>query len=221
MSVTALQVTAIPPRTGQTPQGAIILLHGWGANAEDLAPLAPLLECPEYQFYFPNAPWPHPHVPGGRMWYDFQAPQAECERQLQHSRQLLLQWLQTLITETQIPWGQVILAGFSQGGAMTLEVGLDFPLAGLMIFSGYLHPFPFASQQALPPLPLGKTPPILIAHGQMDNVVPLQAAQQARDTLRAAGAAVEYQEFAMGHEIRPEVLLLAKSFVKSKLQLKP
>jgi phospholipase/carboxylesterase len=217
MSATTLQVTAIPPQTGQSPQGLIIFLHGWGANAEDLAPLAPLLNCPGYQFYFPNAPWPHPHVPGGRMWYDFQAPQAECERQLQHSRLLLLQWLQTLTTKTQMSWEQIILAGFSQGGAMTLDVGISLPLAALMVFSGYLHPFPFASQQALPPLPLGKTcPPILIAHGQMDNIVPLQAAQQARDTLTAAGATVDYQEFAMGHEIRPEVLLFAQSFIEGR-----
>lgn len=97
---------------------------------------------------------------------------------------------------------------------MTLEIGLDLPLAGLMIFSGYLHPFPFASQHALPPLPAGKTyPPTLIAHGQMDNIVPLRAAQQARDTLKAAGATVTYQEFAMGHEIRPEVLFFAQSFI--------
>lgn len=206
--MSALQVQTIAPSPGQAATAQIIMLHGWGANAQDLMPIAEVLQSsplalPTLQFHFPQAPLPHPQAPQGWMWYDLETLQG-----IESSRQLLGEWLEQLPTSTGISWDRTVLAGFSQGGAMTLDLGLRFPLAGLISWSGYLHRSPQAGAQL---------PPILIVHGQYDPVVPLQSAQQARAQLQAIGAQVEYQEFPMGHEIQPAVLNLSLSFLQQVL----
>lgn len=88
---------------------------------------------------------------------------------------------------------------------MTLDVGLNVPFAGLIALSGYLHPITQLTNQAIPP--------VLIVHGRQDSVVPLSAAQNARDSLIKLGVSVEYQEFDMGHEVRPAALERVRSFI--------
>jgi phospholipase/carboxylesterase len=136
------------------------------------------------------------------MWYDLAR---EDYRGLAISQQLLTDWLKSLESTTGVPLESTILSGFSQGGAMTLDVGLTLPLAGLICMSGYLHRAP---QDIEPPLPS-----ILIVHGRQDTVVPLTAAQRLRDYLLSLGTPVQYKEFDMGHEIRPEVLELIRTFI--------
>ncbi len=177
------------------------MLHGWGANAQDLASIVPFLNLPDYQFVLPDAPFAHSHVAGGKAWYDFQ----QNNQGYFESKQLLNDWLKSLATDTGVPLSRTILSGFSQGAAMTLDVGLHLPLAGLVALSGYLHPVTELTSSAIPP--------ILLVHGRQDAVVPLSAAQKARDSLLAMGAKVQYQEFDMGHEIRPEVIALIRNFV--------
>lgn len=179
----------------------IVALHGWGANAEDLADLAPFLNLPDYQFFFPNAPFPHPYSSVGRAWYDFQQNEG-----IHESRQLLTDWLSDLESETGIPLSRTILSGFSQGGAMTLDVGLNLPLGGLVSLSGYLHPIAEGTKA-------DAFPPTLIVHGTRDSIVPVTAGENARDMLTSLGVAVQYQEFNMGHEVIPAVLNLMRSFV--------
>jgi phospholipase/carboxylesterase len=135
------------------------------------------------------------------MWYDLSSQTGEG---LPESRKLLTDWLQSLEGSTGVPLSRTILSGFSQGAAMTLDVGLTLPLAGLVALSGYLHPIAASA---------GQFPPVLLVHGRQDSVVPLKAAHQARETLVALGVAVQYQEFDMGHEIRPEVLAVIRNFV--------
>jgi phospholipase/carboxylesterase len=180
----------------------IVALHGWGANAQNLASVVPLLNLPDYQFMFPNAPFPHPYMSTGRMWYDLAH---EKGKGLPESQKLLREWLQSLENSTDVPLSRTILSGFSQGAAMTLDIGLSLPLAGLVALSGYLHP---VSKPAG-----GRFPPVLIVHGRQDSVVPLKAAQYTRESLVALGVSVQYQEFDMGHEIRPEVLPVIRNFV--------
>ena len=156
---------------------------------------------------FPNAPFPHPHVPGGRAWYSLENKEYTG---LAESRQQLREWLQTLENSTNVPLSSTILGGFSQGGAMTLDVGLNLPLAGLCCLSGYLHSKPQATNSGFPP--------VLIIHGRQDQVVPIQAAQRARDELTALGVDVEYHEFNMGHEIQLEVLELVSRFISAQTQ---
>ena len=132
----SLQFLSIPPGNGQAPSHLMVCLHGWGANMQDLVPLASVLNLPNYQFLFPDAPFPHPHVPEGKMWYDLENWNSQ---QLTEARQLLIDWLKSLENSTKVPLSQTILMGFSQGGAMTLDVGLTLPLARLVSLSGFLH----------------------------------------------------------------------------------
>jgi phospholipase/carboxylesterase len=181
----------------------LVMLHGWGSNAQDLASLAPALDLPNYRFLFPNAPMPHPDVPGGLMWYDLSS---QDHIGLAESRQSLRDWLQSLPEQTGISLRNTVLGGFSQGGAMTLEIGLDLPLAGLVVLSGYLHGI---DAQQNPQ----DRPPILILHGRQDAVVPLSAAQMAKDALSAG--TVDYYEFDMGHEVIPAALETMQRFIQS------
>lgn len=185
-------------------------LHGWGANAEDLAGLAPYLSLPNCQMVFPDAPFPHPQVRGGRMWYGFplgydfrSPPDFDQQADLIESRQILADWLRSLTETYQIPLSRTILAGFSQGGAMTLDLGLQLPLAGLMILSGYLHS---------PLQPQHPDMPVLVIHGKQDPIVPVALAQITCDQLTQHQISVEYHEFNMGHEIQPAAIQLMQQF---------
>jgi phospholipase/carboxylesterase len=203
----SLEFIQVPPTTGKVPKGLIVALHGWGANAEDLASLAPFLNLPDYQFLFPNAPFPHPYSPIGRAWYDLSAE--NMYEGLTESRQLLIDWLLSLESSTGVPLSRTVLSGFSQGGAMTLDVGLKLPFAGLVVMSGYLHPgaVPDATSTTT------ASPPVLIMHGRYDQVVPLRAALKAKETLELLKIAVQYYEFDMGHEIQLPMLELIRNFV--------
>lgn len=204
-----LQSISIAPKNEELPQGLIIFLHGWGANAYDLLSLSSELKLPHYQFEFPDAPFPHPYVPGGKMWYNLEQ---ESPQELEKSYDLLNRWLLSLEEKHKIPRSKTILCGFSQGGAMALEVGLTLPLAGLIILSGYLH-----FQPEKPENPDHSFPPILMVHGRQDAVVPINAAQQAHRELERIGAPVEYQEFNMGHEISYPVINLIQSFIRKQM----
>jgi phospholipase/carboxylesterase len=192
------------------------MLHGWGANAQDVAALADYIDLPGFAFCFPNGPFPFPHSPMGRMWYDlptdysfFSQPAFRQQPQVQESRQRLIDWLLSLEASTGVPLARTVLAGFSQGGAMTLEVGLQLPLAALLVLSGYTHaPIEEITDPA---------PPVLVAHGRYDQVVPLLAAQRTQQRLVDLGVSVQYREFDMGHEIQPSVLKLMQSFIEEMM----
>lgn len=212
-----LEVIGFPQPPQADPPHWLILLHGWGANATDLHPLIPLL-APDGQGFTPNAPFPHPLVPGGRMWYELnleedgtisdpnQQPDPptgdrENEAAIDYSCRLLEEWLTTQAIDLK----RTILAGFSQGGVMALEVGLKYPFAGLVIFSGYW----------LRSRPKGKpSPPILMIHGSQDPIIPVQAAQDSCDRLNQAGFNCTYRELTMGHSINEQAIALADQFIK-------
>ncbi|HSM83770.1 MAG TPA: esterase [Nodosilinea sp.] len=188
----------------------LVALHGWGANAADLVGLAPYLGLEGFTMLFPDAPWPHPQVPGGRMWYgfpagyDFRRPHDfAAQADLQSSRDRTIAWLLNLAKTTQIPLERTILAGFSQGGAMALDVGSQLPLAGQIILSGYLH------SPARPPV---APRPVMMVHGAFDPVVPVTLAQRAKAELEALGQPVSWHELAMGHEIPPPAMGLIAGF---------
>jgi phospholipase/carboxylesterase len=207
-----LQAITIPPKSGQPPKGLVVMLHGWGADAQDVAFLCSLLELTDYQFVLPNAPFDHPYSMGGKMWYnlaenvDFQSDVSQ-QPDLQTSRRLLEEWIRSLESLTGVPLDRTILGGFSQGAAMTLDVGLSLPVKGLMVLSGYLHGKVSARSSY---------PPILMVHGRQDPVVPLTAAQLTRERLAEIGATVDYKEFDMGHEISPLVLTEIQQFIEPK-----
>jgi phospholipase/carboxylesterase len=199
--------------TPAQPQSLLVGLHGWGANAQDLAALAPMLNLPDHMMIFPNAPFPHPYSTEGRMWYELPndysflgSEQFRNQPDLVSSRQQLTEWLQSLAGQTGIPLDRTVLVGFSQGGAMTLDVGSTLPLKALIVLSGYMH------------APITSIDPaiqsILMVHGTQDQVVSLAAAHRSRDRLLALKAPVQYHELAMGHEIRPNILEIMQNFIK-------
>jgi phospholipase/carboxylesterase len=202
-----LDIIFVPARIDK-PLGTIVLLHGWGANNEDLGDLVPYFKLPEYQFLFPNGIFDHEYSESGKMWYSFTGAgqlNSRSTTQLATSRKVLTDWIDSLPESTGIPLDRTWIAGFSQGGAMTLEIGLDLPVAGLIVLSGYLH-----ENRAKP---LQTAPPVAIVHGTQDDVVPVSAARKSRQVLTEWGIDVTYQEFDMGHLIVPEVLDVVRNFV--------
>lgn len=226
-----------PEQPLRSPKKAVVMLHGWGANAQDLVDLAPALSPPltptrppsqssgqpvawspqpsnaadaqedGCQFIFLEAPFPHPYNPVGCMWYDLESPNWEG---LDQSRQLLETSLKDWSESLGLPLERILLGGFSQGGAMTLEVGLSLPLAGLIVFSGYLHT---PLQRSRPTF----RNPALVIHGQQDAVVPIAAAHQVRDVLTRFQIPVAFYEFPnMGHEINLEAIALAQDLITSR-----
>lgn len=183
-------------------------MHGWGANAEDVASLLPYFNLPDYQFVLPNAPYPYPYTPLGKAWYDLRTENMYAG--LPESRELLKDFLLSLESSTGVPLSRTILSGFSQGGAMTFDVGSKLPLAGLVVMSGYLHPEAIQQDNS-------HIPPTLILHGTRDEVVPIQAALNARTTLESLGVPVQYHEFETGHEINLEMLDLTRNFILNAL----
>ncbi len=200
-----MDVTTVPA-TG-VPQGNIVLMHGWGANNDDLVGLLPYLQLPNYQFLLPNGLFEHQYTETGRAWYSFTGAgelTAHSRQELVTSRQILQDWLQTLPKTTGVDLDHTWIAGFSQGGAMALEVGLTLPVAGIMVLSGYLHTDVTTPQTC---------PPVAIWHGRQDEVVPIEAAWQTRQQLLKWGAVVQYHELEMGHNIIPEEIKMMKQFV--------
>ena len=205
MKPTIEAISAIPNDT--QPTYLLVVLHGWGANYQDFVPFAKVLNLPGFGYLFPNAPFAHFQVPGGRAWY---ALENRDFTGLAESRQLLLDWLTSLESSTGVPLERTIMAGFSQGGAMTLDVGLTLPLAAVCSFSGYLH--------YEPQVQLNKTyPPTIIIHGRQDSVVPIQAAVKAKQELSKIGVKVQYHEFEMAHEVRDEAIALFQQFINQEV----
>ena len=200
-----IEAISAMPSEGQATY-LLVVLHGWGANNRDFVPFAKILNLQNFGYFFPNAPFDHFQVPGGKAWY---ALENKNFTGLAESRKLLTQWLTSLEDSTGVPLERTVLAGFSQGGAMTLDVGLTLPLAALCSFSGYLHYQPQAVEKSYPPT--------LIVHGKQDPVVPVAAAIQARDELTKIGVPVRYREFEMAHEVREPAIALFEQFITKEV----
>ena len=177
------------------PSRRLVLLHGWGADADDLLDLGQELVDGEVSLVALQAPWPHPGGMG-RQWYDLQNPGWP---ELPEARQRLRDRL--LALGASVPLEATALLGFSQGGAMALDVGCGdgagaegLPLAALVSCSGYPHP------GWSPRCPV---PAVLLTHGQQDPVVPYAASEALEAMLRAVGGTVQRLGFNGGHGIDP------------------
>jgi phospholipase/carboxylesterase len=190
----------------------VVALHGRGASAEDLAPLAPELDPTGYRFIFPNGrlrvdlgPWV------GYAWYEREAVATD----LPLSRAAVQALLADLWARTGLGPPQTVLLGFSQGAVMTLDVGLRSPtrFAGLVALSGYLY-----EDDTLPPaLAAARDQRVLVVHGTEDGTLPVARGRAARVTLEAAGLRPEYHEFPMGHEVTRESLAVVSAFLHAVL----
>lgn len=197
--------------TGPNPTVSVIWLHGLGADGNDFVPIVRELDlrgCPPIRFVFPHAPTMPVTVNGGyvmRAWYDILGTdivQGQDEAGLRRS-QTMVEQLIAREKARGIPAEKIVLAGFSQGCAMTLQTGLRHPekLAGLLCLSGYL---PIYEKVPAERHAANKDTPIFMAHGQQDPIVPFQAAALSRDFLRALEYQVEWHEYPMPHSVCPE-----------------
>jgi phospholipase/carboxylesterase len=214
----------IEKETGANPSVSIIWMHGLGADANDFVPMLHELDLsglPAIRFIFPNAETMPVTINGGyvmRAWYDIVATdlgRQEDEAGLRAS-QLKIEALIARENARGIPNERIILAGFSQGCAMTLQTGLrqTKPLAGLMCLSGYV---PIAPKAAAEHTPDSKQTPIFLVHGRMDPVIPIARATASRDLLVEWGYNVEWHEYAMQHSLCQEEVAHISAWLKKVL----
>jgi phospholipase/carboxylesterase len=198
--------------TRPKPSHAVIWLHGLGADGNDFVPVVEQLELPPLgiRFVFPHAPMRPVTINGGfvmRAWYDIAYQDLafkEDERGLRDS-QAKVGALIARENGRGIPSERIVLAGFSQGGVVTLQAGLrhNKALAGLMVLSAYL---PLASIVETERNDANRKTPIFMGHGTMDNIVPLALGAMARDQLVKLGHDVEWHQYPMPHSVCPQEL---------------
>jgi phospholipase/carboxylesterase len=213
---------AIQIETGPRPEGAVIWLHGLGADGHDFEPIVPELELTKpVRFVFPHAPIRPVTINNGmrmRAWYDIyqlgsmSGVVREDDAGLRASQKLV----DELIRAQNLPPEKIVLAGFSQGGAIVLQAGLRYGerLAGIMALSCYL---PIASTVAAERSDANKSVPIFMAHGRFDDVIPIQRAQASREALEKMSYKVQWHEYPMPHSVSAEEIADISAFLSKTL----
>ncbi|MDX1461295.1 MAG: carboxylesterase [Xanthomonadales bacterium] len=207
------QVVALPEcveiETGPEPGHAVVWLHGLGADGHDFEPIVPMLGTDRIgpvRFVFPHAPRRPVTVNGGmvmRAWYDIRALDIARDQDragIEASADITTALIEREI-ERGIPPDRIVLAGFSQGGAMAAYVGLRSPhkLAGLLILSAYL-----LDEEGIPGDPVNRETAAFVGHGRLDPVVPVMLGRYLSGALKGLGMPVEYHEYDMPHSVAPE-----------------
>ena len=220
-------MTALPCieiETAPNPSATVIWLHGLGADGNDFVPIIPQLnlsECPAIRFVFPSAPSMAVTVNGGYVmpaWYDITERDINAREDLAgiHKSATAISQLIEREASRGIAYEKIVLAGFSQGCAMSLQVGLRFPhrLAGIMALSGYL---PLANSLALERSEANGKTPILMAHGVWDAVITLERAEASADILEKLGYQVDWNTYPMEHSLHPDELVDISRFLSTVL----
>ncbi len=214
-----LPCVEIGPETGA--DGVVLWMHGLGASGHDFEDVVPLLRRPRTRFVFPHAPRRPVSINMGLImpaWYDIRTlggPRDDDERGIRDS-QRHVEALLAREAERGVPPGRVVLAGFSQGGAMALHVGLRYPetLAGIMVLSAYeLLPETRAAEAS----PANRSTPALVCHGTYDPMVPVQGGQAVHDALAVNGRPAEWHEFPMEHQLCLEEIEVIARWLDERL----
>jgi phospholipase/carboxylesterase len=210
--------------TRPNPTAAVIWLHGLGADGNDFAPIIPELHldgCPAIRFIFPSAPSMPVTVNGGYVmpaWYDILGRNLTDQEDANgiHRSAIAITELIEREAARGIAYQDMVLAGFSQGCAMALQVGLRFPykLAGIMALSGYL---PLASTLLTEKHSANSHTPIFMAHGLYDPVVVPERAQASYACLEKLGYLVDWNEYPMEHSVNHEELMDISRFLQKVL----
>ena len=195
--------------TGAEPTASVIWLHGLGADGHDFEPIVPELRLPDtlpLRFVFPHAPVRPVTLNGGmamRAWYDIISldRNGPVDKAGINESSQLLEGLIAREEQRGIDPGRIVLAGFSQGGAIAINTVLRSggKLAGLMGLSTWL-PLPDALKSG----GLDTTPPVFMAHGQFDPMIPMQYGRAAADALAGAGFDVDWHDYPMAHAVCPQ-----------------
>ncbi|MBI2754192.1 MAG: alpha/beta fold hydrolase [Betaproteobacteria bacterium] len=205
MTIQPLQTVEV--ESGARPDSAIVWLHGLGADGHDFEPVVPELRLPgrlAVRFVFPHAPVRPVTINAGmrmRAWYDILqlGGGPEDEAGIRASQGLLEALLEREASRGIAP-RRIVLAGFSQGGAIALQTGLRYRerLAGILALSTYL---PLAGALAAERSDANCPVPIFQAHGRFDDLIPIERAARSRDALQALGYPVEWHEYPMPHSV--------------------
>lgn len=210
--------------TGPRPRASVVWLHGLGADGHDFEPVVPELDLPDalpVRFVFPHAPFQAVTVNGGavmRAWYDIYelgGMRREDERGVRAS-QAAVEALLAREKARGIDAGRLVLAGFSQGGAIALQAGLRHPepLAGILALSTYL---PLRDTVEAEAHAASRGVPIFMAHGVHDPLIPIERARQSRDRLSALGYPVEWREYPMAHAVNLDEIRDVAAWLKTVL----
>ena len=202
---------AIEIETAPAPRASIIWMHGLGADGHDFVPIVPELELPPamaVRFVFPHAPMRPVTINGGavmRAWYDVVSgggDRREVEAGVRESQRQIDALIARERTRGSAP-ECIVLAGFSQGGAMALHTGLRHPerLGGIMALSCFL---PLAGAVATEASPANRETPLFMAHGAHDPMIPLARGRQAHDLLATLGYRIAWHEYPMPHAVCAE-----------------
>ncbi|HJT99219.1 MAG TPA: alpha/beta hydrolase [Rhodanobacteraceae bacterium] len=219
-----MPLETIELETAPNPRHAIIWLHGLGADGNDFRPIVPELVDPAWpplRFVFPHAPVRAVTINGGmrmRAWYDILAPQIAAQQDVAGIRASIVALDELIAREGArgIPPERVILAGFSQGGAIVLAAGVRHAakLAGVVALSTYL---PLDGLTAAERNEANADLPIFMAHGSYDPVVPEMLGTLSRDALKALGYAIEWHSYPMAHQVSPPEIADLRAWIASRL----
>jgi phospholipase/carboxylesterase len=216
---------AVEIETADHPTHSVIWLHGLGADGHDFAPIVPDLVSPQWpalRFVFPHAPVRPVTINGGmpmRAWYDIYGFDLMSRQDEAGTRQSIAQ-VEALIArehERGVPSERILLAGFSQGGAIALAAGLRHPqkLAGIIALSTYL---PIAATLADERSAANANVPIFWGHGTLDPVVILQRGIDSRAALEALGYRVDWHTYPMPHSVCPEEIADLRQWMGERLR---
>jgi phospholipase/carboxylesterase len=201
----------IEVETAPQPNAAIIWLHGLGADGHDFEPIVPELVARgsrAWRFVFPNAPIRPVTINGGmrmRAWYDIVGLDRKAAEDVAGFQDADIKVRELIDREVArgIQTTRIVLAGFSQGGAVSLYTAprLKYKLAGVMALSCYLpRESTFLAERA----PANQATPIFMAHGQFDGTVPMMLGTKSRDYLKAEGYTIEWHDYPMAHSVSAE-----------------
>jgi len=213
---TRLDGPRIAPSRGRA-SALVVLLHGYGANGDDLIALGEAWrqQLPDAAFVAPNAPEPIPGMYGGLQWFDLTLRDpSEYWRGVTAARPLLDGFLDTELARYRLAANRLVLVGFSQGSMLALHVGLrrSAAPAGIVAYSGLL-----AGPEHL--AEVTSRPPVLLIHGEIDELIPVQALHLAREALAGRGMRVEWHvRPGLGHGIDPQAQWMAGHFIGRALR---
>lgn len=211
-------IHAIYQPQGEGPHPTVLALHGWGANGMDLLGLAPYLCAGRFLVICPQGPLETPIGPGtvGYGWFPISPGGPRDLPALLAANKRLRAFLEDARTRYPIDPHKLVVLGFSQGGAMTYSFALSEPrrFAAAVILSSWL------SQELVDVLARRGSepyPPILVQHGDRDELVTVNRARESIEILRHLGVPVTYREYDMGHEISPRSLTDLSSWLEEKV----
>lgn len=224
--MTAQTLESVIINSGENPNHTIIWLHGLGADGHDFEPVVPELKLPPslpVKFIFPHAPVRPITLNAGmamRGWYDLKSLELDRSKQdpdgVRESSDQILELIQTEI-EHGTPAENIILAGFSQGGAIALFTALTGPikLAGVMGLSTYL---PLVPEDLMSIKSDYRSLPIFMGHGDFDDIVQIKYAEMSRDLMKSQGFNPEWHTYGVAHGITPQEIQDISSWIQTVFQ---